>query len=173
MTSAPLTFSWSAVDITLPPALPSPEVTTTMDSTVTAGGQQALECTVTVLVVPFLTVACTLQWVGPRNSELASGSRPSLTHTLDPVRTSDAGQYTCRATVDIPSLGVSISGQSSTALTVQSESPGHSGYLVCCYSYSQCLEDPNGWLWFPRVVVLLLLHNLQCLPKNRVLFMDL
>jgi len=32
--------------------------------------------------------------------------------------------------VDIPSVGVSVSGQSSTTLTVQSESPGDSGYLV-------------------------------------------
>ena len=75
-------------------------------------------------VVPFLTVASTLQWVGPGDSEVVSGSGPSLTHTLDPVRTSDAGQYTCRATVDIPSVGVSVSGQSSTTLTVQSEYPG-------------------------------------------------
>ena len=99
-----------------------------MDSIVTANGQQALECTVSV--VPFLTVAPTLQWVAPGNSEVASGSGPSLTHMLDPVRTSDAGQYTCWATVDIPSVGVSVSGQSSTTLTVQSESPEHSGYFA-------------------------------------------
>ena len=107
--------------------IPSPQVTTTMDSTVTAGGQQALECTVSV--VPFLTIAPTLQWVAPSNSKVASGSGPSLTHTLDPVRTSDAGQYTCRATVDISSVGVSVSSQCSTTLTVQSESPGHSGCM--------------------------------------------
>ena len=77
-------------------------------------------------VVPFLTVAPTFQWMAPGDSEVANGSGPSLTHTLDPVRTSDAGQYTCRATVDIASVGVSVSGQSSTILTVQSESPGHS-----------------------------------------------
>ena len=128
------------------PALPSPQVTTTMDSTVTAGGQQALECTVSV--VSFLTVAPTLQWVAPSNSEVASGSGPSLTHTLDQVRTSDAGQYTCRATVDIPSVSVSVTGQSSTTLTVQSESPEHNGHLVYITLYSQhnvdCLYDPSG-----------------------------
>ena len=63
-------------------------------------------------VVPFLTVA-------PSNSEVASGSSPSLTHTLVPVRTSDAGQYTCQAIVDIPSVGVSVTGQSSKTLTVE------------------------------------------------------
>ena len=98
-------------------------MTTTVDSTVTAGDQQELECIVSV--VPFLTVAPTVQWVAPNNSEVASGSGPSLTHTLNPVRTSDAGQYTCRATVDIPSVGVSVTGQSSTTLTVQSECLEH------------------------------------------------
>ena len=79
-------------------------------------------------VVPFLTVVPTLQWVTPSNSAVASGSGSSLTYTLDPVRTSDAGLYVCWATVDIPSVGVSVSGQSNTTLTVQSESPGYSEY---------------------------------------------
>ena len=126
-------------DISLPPALPSPQVTTTMDSTVTAGGQQALECT--VLVVPFLTVAPTLLWVAPSNSEVASVSGPSLTHTLDSVRTSDAGQYTCRATVDIPSVGVSVTGQNSTTLTVQSESPDTVG-VACTHLPLPFLHSP-------------------------------
>ena len=132
-----------------------------MDSTVTAGGQQALECTVSV--VPFLTVAPTLQWVASGNSEVTSGSGTFLTHTLDPVRTSDAGQYICRVTVDISSVGVSVSGQSSTTLTVQSESPGHSGYLVYHYPFSQVCTMSSGpkWvhmqLWFHNEVVLLLL----------------
>ena len=131
----------SSQHFSLPPALPSPQVTTMMDSTVTAGGQQTLECTVSV--VPFLTVASTLQWVAPGDSEVASGSGPSLTHTLDPVRTSDAGQYTCWATVDIPSVGVSVSGQSSTTLTVQSESPGHSGCGMCSLAPPPPPQSPH------------------------------
>ena len=90
-------------------------------------------------VVPFLTVSPTLQWVAHSNSEVASGSGPSLTHTLYPVRTSDAGQYTCRATVDIPSVGVSVSGQSSTTLTVQSESPGHNTALFAALYIVNCV----------------------------------
>ena len=145
-------------DISLPPALPSPQVTTTMDSTVTAGGQQALECNVSV--VPFLTVAPTLLWVAPNNSEVASVSGPSLTHTLDPASISDAGQYTCRTTVNISSVGVSVTGQSSTTLTVQSESPDRVGvacaHPLLLFSYSpftfcdclcQSFCSPFCWHW--------------------------
>ena len=81
------------------------------------------------------------------NSEVASGSGPSLTHTLDPVRTSDAGQYTCWAIVDIPSVDVTVTGQSSTTLTVQGESPELSGYLVtslCIVNSVDCFHDPSG-----------------------------
>ena len=45
-----------------------------------------------------------------------------VAHTVDQVKTSDAGQYTCRASVVIPSVSVDVSGQSSSTLTVQSES---------------------------------------------------
>ena len=136
MMSVSLTFQLvHSKQVSSAPVLPSPQVSTTRDSTVTAGGQQALKCTVSV--IPFLTVAPTLQWLAPSNSKVASGSGPLLNHTLCPVRTSDAGQYTCQATVDIPSVGVSVSGQSSTTLTVQSESPEHSGYFVCSSLHSQ------------------------------------
>ena len=119
----------SVHQIPLPPALPSPQVTTTMDSTVTAGGQQTLKCTVSV--VPFLTVAPTLQWVAPNDGEIDSGSGPSLTHTIHSASISDAGQYTCQATVNISSVGVPVTGHNSTTLTVQSMSPGHNGCGTC------------------------------------------
>ena len=115
-------FIYQGLTSSLPPALPPPEVTTTIDFTLTAGDQQVLVCNVSM--VSFLTVAPKVQWVAPNNSEVASGSGPSLTHTLNPVRTSDAGQYTCLTTVDIPSVGVSVTGESSTTLTVQRVSPG-------------------------------------------------
>ena len=128
--------------LTLHSALPPPEVTTTFDSTLSAGDQLVLECNVSM--VSFLTVAPTVQWVAPNNIEIASDSGPSLTHTLDPVRTSDTGQYTCWATVDIPSVGVSVSGQSSTTVTVQSKSSEQGecssvsnfpcNLIVSCYS---------------------------------------
>ena len=131
-------------------------------------------------VVPFLTVAPTLQWMAPGNSEVASSTGPSLTHILDPVRTSDADQYTCQATVDIPSVGVSVTGQTSTALTVQSESPGHNGCVMCslpllflhspptsCDCLSQPYHFPVCWHWpHPHLYCLTGLqcgHRCECL----------
>ena len=146
------------LDISFLPALPSPQVTTTMDTIVTASGQQALKCP--VLVVPFLSIVPKLQWMGPNNCKVASGFGPSLTHILDPVRTSDAGQYTCQATVDIPSVDVFVTGQNRTTLTVQSESPDTAGvacahlHLLIFYSpptSSDCLcqpyHSPVCWHW--------------------------
>ena len=73
-----------------------------------------------VMGTPYLP---TLQLQGPRNSVLASNFNMSFTmiHTLDPVMTSHAGQYTCRASVMIASVSVDVSGQSSSTLTVHSE----------------------------------------------------
>ena len=101
----------------LPIDLPAPEVASVEDSTVTAGDSHTLQCTMTE--IPHLAVQPTVELTGPGGS-VATVMGLMLTHTVDPVRTSDAGQYTCRASVDIPS--VDISGQSSSTLTVQSKS---------------------------------------------------
>ena len=89
------------------------------DSTVTAGDSHTLQCTVTV--IPHLAVQPTVELIGPGGS-LATAMGLLVTHTVDPVKTSDAGQYTCRASVNIPSASVDVSGQSSSTLTVQSKS---------------------------------------------------
>jgi len=78
-----------------------------------------------VSVVPFLTVAPTVQWIAPSNHVVANGSGPFLFHNLNAVRTSDAGQYICHVRVDIASVGVFVSSQSSTIVTVQSECSKH------------------------------------------------
>ena len=89
------------------------------DYTVTAGDSHTLQCTVTE--VPHLAVQPTVELIGPEGS-LATVVGLILTHTVDSVKTSDAGQYTCMASVDIPLASVDVSGQSSSTLTVQSES---------------------------------------------------
>ena len=100
--------------------LPAPAVATVEDSTVTAGDSHTLQCTVTE--IPHLAVRPTVELMGPGSSSVvATVMGLMLTHTVDPVRTSDAGQYTCRASVDIPSASVDISGHSSSTLTVQSK----------------------------------------------------
>ena len=102
-------------------ALPAPEVNLTAASVVTVGTSVSLECSLSV--VPHLIAAPHAELLGPGGFVLASGTNLSLTHTLDPVRASNAGQYVCRAALDIESVDVSLTSQSAIhTLTVQSES---------------------------------------------------
>ena len=105
----------------LPPALPDPIVMISpVDTTVTAGDPLTVQCTMTV--IPYLAVQPTVELLGPDGSVLATTNMDLMVDlTLDPVRTSDAGQYTCRASVVIASVSVDVSGQSSSTLTVESE----------------------------------------------------
>lgn len=91
-------------------------------TTVIAGGELTLKCSVTV--VPHLTATPRVELSGPGDIVLASGTNLTLTHTLDPVLVSSAGQqYVCKATLEIQSLGVLQMSQSTTyTITVQSES---------------------------------------------------
>ena len=103
-------------------ALPPPEVMISPKvSTVTAGNSHTIQCTVTD--IPYLAVSPTVELIGPGdiNTALAITTNLTLTHTLDPVMTSLAGQYTCRASVMIASDSVDVSGQSTSTLTVQSK----------------------------------------------------
>ena len=78
-----------------------------------------MQCTVTD--IPYLAVLPTVELIGPRGSVLATDMNFTLTHNLDPVMILHAGQYTCRASVMITSVGVDVSGQSNSTLTVQSK----------------------------------------------------
>ena len=69
--------------------------------------------------IPYLAVSPTVELIGPGDSVLATDMSYTMTHTLDPVLTSHAGQYTCRASVMIASVSVNVSGQSSSTLTVE------------------------------------------------------
>ena len=85
----------------------------------TAGDSHTVQCTVTD--IPYLAVSPTVELIGPGDSVLATDMSYTVTHNLDPVMTSHAGQYTCRASVMIVSVSVDVSGQSNSTLTVQSE----------------------------------------------------
>ena len=92
-----------------------------VDTTVTAGNPLTVQCTMTV--IPYLAVQPTVELLGPDGSVLAiTNMNLMVNHTLDPVRTSHAGQYTCRASVVIASVSVDVSGQRSSTLTVRSKS---------------------------------------------------
>ena len=84
----------------------------------TAGESHTVHCIVTD--IPYLTVSPTVELIGPGDSVLATDMSYTVTHTLDLVMTSHAGQYTCRASVMIASVSVNVSGQSSSTLTVES-----------------------------------------------------
>ena len=90
-----------------------------MDRTISAGSEQSLECIVSV--VSNLAVLPTLEWLHPMNGVVASTGGTQLNITLNPIGTADAGQYICRATIVIESIGVSVESQNVTNITVQSE----------------------------------------------------
>ena len=99
-------------DLPDPRVIISPE-----DFTVTAGRSLTVKCT-----VDNLAVKPTVNLTGPKHNELASDMNFEVTYTLDEAMTSDAGVYTCRASVVIDSVGVNVSGQNSSTLVVQTVS---------------------------------------------------
>ena len=100
-------------------------MTTGVDSIVNVGSQHTLLCSMSM--IPNLVVQPTIEWLEPGGSVLSSVNSSSLNITLNPVKTSDAGQYTCQALVAVESVGVNVEGQNITTLTVQSEI-----YIVVC-----------------------------------------
>ena len=94
-------------------------MSTTTDSTVSAGSEQHLYCS--VQEIPNLVVEPKLMWLSPNNQVIASRHGLSLSTVLNTVGTRDAGQYTCQVTVTVESVGVSAVGENSTTLKVLSE----------------------------------------------------
>ena len=111
-------------------ALPNPEVMISQEySTVTAGDSHTVQCTVTN--IPYLVVPPTVELIGPGNSVLVTDMDFTVTHNLDPVMTSHAGQYTCRASIKIASVSVNVSSHSDSTLIVQSKSATIQLTFVC------------------------------------------
>ena len=107
--------------------LPDPEVATSADATMTAGGVLELTCTVTV--VENLIVEPTLQWIGgsvgsagvTESATTVSGATSTRNLTFSPLLTSHGAQYTCQATINISSINVTKTGSNSTDVMVQSK----------------------------------------------------
>lgn len=72
-------------------------------------------------VVPFLIVEPTLEWVNPAGTTVASTTGQSLLHTINVERTSVAGLYVCRATVDVAAISMTITNKGYTSISVQSK----------------------------------------------------
>ena len=111
----------------------------------TAGDSHTMHCTVSD--IPYLAVSPTIELIGPGDIVLVTNMSLTVTHTLDPVMTSHAGQYTCRASVIIASVSVDISGQSTSTLTVQSKltftNAGTAYYRAIIFHQSQFLLHPS------------------------------
>ena len=104
--------------------LPPPNVTISFSGSSTAGQSYSLNCSATV--VPDLVTEPHVQLVFS-DLTIAEGSS-SVDESFSPLRTSDGGQYTCTATVNIPQAGIADLAHSTTeTVTVHSE-------LVCCAS---------------------------------------
>ena len=88
----------------LPPALPAPIVTLSFSGYSIAGQNYFLQCSASV--VDGLVVLPDMKIVFPNSTELSVKNTLSLDYMFSPLRTSDGGQYTCTATVNIPQAGI-------------------------------------------------------------------
>ena len=140
------------------------------NSTVTAGDIHTLQCTVTD--IQYLAVSPTVELIGPGDSVLATDMSFTVTYTLDPVMTSHAGQYTCRASVMVASVSVDVSGQSSSTLTVQSELVTIMSTITHVHSlefYLPCLFPQSPSLVWISLLATLLLCMLVLASLSHVL----
>ena len=85
----------------------------------TAGQTSSLTCS--VAVVPHLVVEPSIQWSRQNGGVVSTSSGTSLPLSFNPLMTSDGDHYTCRASVDITSISVSVSGEESRDLRVKSK----------------------------------------------------
>ena len=85
-------------------ALPAPVVTISFSGDSTAGQGYSLQCSASV--VAGLVVLPDLKIVFPNSTEISVMDSSSLDYMFSPLRTSDGGQYTCTATVNIPRAGI-------------------------------------------------------------------
>ena len=85
-------------------ALPAPNVTISFSGDSIAGLNNSLHCSASV--VAGLVVLPDLKIVSPNSTKVSAVNSSSLNYVFFPLRTSDGGQYTCTATVNIPQAGI-------------------------------------------------------------------
>jgi len=61
-------------------------------------------------------------WRDGQGREVAGGSGSGLLLTFDPLRTSNGSRYTCTASVSVPEISLTVSGEASTDVVVSSKS---------------------------------------------------
>ena len=98
-------------------ALPTPDVTISFSGDSTAGLTYSVHCSASV--VAGLVVLPDLKIVFPNSTEISAVNRSSIHYVFSPLRTSDGGQYTCKAIVNIPQAGIlDRQGSAMDAITV-------------------------------------------------------
>ena len=103
-----------------PSALPAPVVSISFSGNSTAGQEYSMECS--AIVVDGLVVLPDLMIVNPNSTVISEENNSSLVYTFSPLRTSDGGQYTCTATVNIPEPGIiDLQASKTDTITVESQ----------------------------------------------------
>ena len=109
------------VSVYLSELLP-PNVAIAPNGAQTIGVSYNMTCTVNVLGL--LIPNTTIQWVKtPPNNTIPSPNTASTTsiHYIEALNTSDAGQYTCIATITIPDIGFTVQGNDSHVIALTSK----------------------------------------------------
>ena len=89
-----------------------------MEPLATVGSVRTINCSVSV--VPHLITSPHVELYGPDKRLLASGNtNSSFTHTLDPVKSLNAGVYECNGVLQIKSANIYLDSQSFIHLSVQ------------------------------------------------------
>ena len=117
-------------------ALPAPVVTISFSGNSIAGENYSLQCSASV--VAGLVVLPNLKIVFPNSTEISLIGSSSLDYMFSPLRTSDEGQYTCTATVNIPQAAI-IDLQNSAVETVVVVGKQHTnGVYITLYAIITC-----------------------------------
>ena len=120
-------------------------MSSTANSTVTAGDPHTIECNVTILIDYLVGEPAIVELSGPTGTILSRVTGLYLSHKLNSVSTSDTGLYTCRVIISVTSEGVLVTNVSTTELTVL---PRGEPLL---YTSDDCQDNP---------IILYQLHNI-------------
>ena len=102
--------------------LTPPSVTIETNGTQMIGENYDMACTVNELGL--LIPKTMIQWMKtPPNSTLPSPTAASTTsiHYIEALNTSDAGLYTCIATITLPDIGIIVQGNDKHIVTLKSK----------------------------------------------------
>ena len=108
------------ISINISIELPLPFVTITTNGGQFVGGTYTITCTVNIIQP--LIASLTIQWNKLNSNVLNTLSGNSVSNlTFTSLNTSDAGIYTCQATVSIPDIATTINS-TNTTIQLQSKS---------------------------------------------------